>query len=51
MRAMRYPLELFGKPVLVIQLSPVHFLCLLLLSEVLLVNDLLAIQAHADVLT
>ena len=33
-------LELFGKPVLVIQLSPPHIFCPLLLSHVLLVYNL-----------
>ena len=38
-------LELFGKPILVVQLSPMHVLCLLLLSHMLLVHNLLT--AHA----
>lgn len=34
-------LELLGEPILVIQFSPVHILCPLLLFQMLLVNNLL----------
>lgn len=44
----RNTLELFGKPVLVIQLSPVHVLCPLLLLDMLLFNNLIAAHAHAS---
>ena len=36
----RLLLQLLGKPILLIQLSPVHVLCPLLLFQMLLVNDL-----------